>query len=666
MIAVLSAGCPELTESQDIPDELNPPDYADLGAVREMVSLNGGTVTGSGADGVFINGRIVKISPFMIAKYETAWDLWNKVRSRSEKYSYVYTSGSGYQGHQASSLSGTGSGTSGASWPVQERNARSVTQISWRDAVVWCNAYSEMCGLEPVYLSAAGGTVLRDAASDAVDSAFWDRTKNGWRLPTEAEWEYAARGGDPAKASEWDKIHAGSNTIGDVAWYGINSEQLTVTHKNYGVHPVGSLAPNAAGFCDMSGNVFEWCWDLYALNAASNDSAWTTGGIVTNPAGAAGGAERIARGGAWRNAESNCTVTYRGHQTTSVRYNHIGSRLARNTGGPDAGFVNPVNTAALPDPFLFYHDGWYYLAWTTGGGVRLARSKTIAGFWGSAVGDLDSKVLWTPGADNPYRYDVWAPEIHNLDGKWYCYYTATNNSVEPARDASRRSLVLECSAANPWDGTWTEKARVFDSANDFYSIDATVMKFSDKRYFVWSGKPNSSLGQCIYITEMENPWTLRNGTSVQISVPAESWEKVGWSVNEGPAILYTDNYTAIVYSASGYSSGGGSSAVTGYCLGMLRIANNKNPLNKADWTKETSPLFTTDPARGLYNPGHNSFFKSPDGTELWMAYHAYTDIARTGPRMLFLQPFTLNAADEKPVFGSPMFPNIRIKLPSGE
>jgi len=166
-----------------------------------------------------------------------------------------------------------------------------VENVTWYDAVEFCNKKSEKEGLEKCY-SGSGETIKCDF------------TKNGYRLPTEAEWEYAARGGNKSKGYKY----SGSNNINEVAWYSKNFR--------YKPHAVGGKKPNELGIYDMSGNIAEWCWDWFGSYSSSSQK---------NPTGASSSSYRVNRGG----HTSFCRVVDRDHCSPYNSYNNLGFRYVR-------------------------------------------------------------------------------------------------------------------------------------------------------------------------------------------------------------------------------------------------------------------------------------------------------------------------------------------------
>jgi formylglycine-generating enzyme required for sulfatase activity len=140
-------------------------------------------------------------------------------------------------------------------------------------------------------------------------------TGKTFRLPTEAEWEYAARGGNKSRGYKY----SGGDNIDAVAWYDGNSWYKDESHPDYGTHPVGQKQANELGLHDMSGNVNEWCHDRYSLYS---------GGSQTNPVGPSSGSIRVNRGGSWFDDAGSCRVSYRNGYTPANRDNNLGLRLA--------------------------------------------------------------------------------------------------------------------------------------------------------------------------------------------------------------------------------------------------------------------------------------------------------------------------------------------------
>ncbi|MBZ4190410.1 family 43 glycosylhydrolase [Niabella beijingensis] len=314
----------------------------------------------------------------------------------------------------------------------------------------------------------------------------------------------------------------------------------------------------------------------------------------------------------------------------------------------DTTFTNPILPGG-PDPWVVQKDGMYYYTYTQGGKLVLYGTRNL-----SELASATRKDAWVPPSGTPYSKNLWAPELHQINGKWYFYFAADNGS-----NANHRMYVVENSAADPMEGSWMMKGKVADST-DQWAIDGTILQYKGTLYMLWSGGNAGAPPQSLYIAKMSNPWTI-TGEKVKISTPDYSWEKNGNAINEGPQVLRgPGGRVFIVYSASGYW-------VDGYCLGLLSLEANGDPLNPEDWTKTPQPVFSMKAESGAYGPGHNGFFKSPDGTEDWIIYHARSlpNGGSNNGRNPRIQKFTWNA-DGTPNFGEPVKINEPVRKPSGE
>lgn len=317
---------------------------------------------------------------------------------------------------------------------------------------------------------------------------------------------------------------------------------------------------------------------------------------------------------------------------------------------PPGTFTNPIRQRA-PDPWIVYHDGNYYLTSTVGWGVAVRKAPTLAG-----LGEAKDVAVWRGGGPGfeGYTRDVWAPELHSLNGKWYIYYCATDGP-----DGNRRIFALEGQTADPL-GAYTFKGKVAAPGADFYAIDPSVFQKADgSLYLLWSGHAGPGGGpQNIYIAPLSDPWTI-SGPRVQLSTPEFDWEKHGWRVNEGPEALTHNGTTYVTYSGSGYTT-------PDYSLGLL---TNKSGdlLNATAWTKSPLPVLSRyqGPDGLVSGPGHNGFFKSPDGKEDWVVFHGRLVDEGRAPRHAFAERISW-ATDGTPEFEHPVPPGVPLAVPSGE
>lgn len=311
---------------------------------------------------------------------------------------------------------------------------------------------------------------------------------------------------------------------------------------------------------------------------------------------------------------------------------------------------NPLNVNGGADPWLTYYDGNYYLAATTASStLTMQKSPTLAGL-------KTAERVPTYFETDPSRCcNMWAPEFRLLDGpdgpRWYFYYTAGTWGTFD----NQHTHVLESAGTDPM-GPYAYKARLFDLANDVWAIDGSVLQLNGALYFLFSSWVDRF--QTLFIAPMSNPWTL-SGSRVAISQPEYEWEQSGAFVNEGPVALQHDGKTFIVYSAS-------FCATPDYKLGLLTY-NGGDPVSAGSWIKTPEPVFERSDENGVFGPGHNGFFQSPDGTEDWIVYHA-NDSAEggcDGLRTTRVQKFTWNA-DGTPNFGVPVSTDAEIATPSGD
>ena len=318
-------------------------------------------------------------------------------------------------------------------------------------------------------------------------------------------------------------------------------------------------------------------------------------------------------------------------------------------------FTNPIAERGA-DPWLTYYKGNYYLMASTFGENRLTmrKSRTLAGLRTAPFAEIYKST------DPSHCCLVWAPEFHLLDGphgkRWYVYFTAGDGEID-----NQRSHVLESEGTDPM-GPYHYMGRLFDPAQDTFQLDGSVLRLNGKLYFIAS-QVDGVLPQSLSIYPMTNPWTVAPPRKV-ISQPEHDWENVGsdilgFGVNEAPVQLRHGRRNFIVYSAS-YC------ATDSYALGLLTYRGG-DPTEASSWSKSPEPVFEGSPENGVWSPGHNGFFKSPDGSEDWIVYHGNpSPEPNCGPgRTARAQRFTWNR-DGTPNFGTPVPLGVPLRAPSGE
>jgi GH43 family beta-xylosidase len=233
--------------------------------------------------------------------------------------------------------------------------------------------------------------------------------------------------------------------------------------------------------------------------------------------------------------------------------------------------------------------------------------------------NAEKKTIWIAPKNTDYSAEIWAPEFHFIDGKWYVYFAADNGSNE-----THRMYVLENNSEDPMKGEFTFKGKMA-AQTDKWAIDGNVFTYKKQLYMIWSGWEGDTNGQQnIYIAKMKSP-TQIEGDRVRISSPTNSWELFGAlhddinpaqvNVNEGPQFLSHAKKAFIVFSASGCWT-------DNYSLGLLTFTGKDNLLDASAWKKSEQPILSQSDKNKVYAPGHNSFFKSPNGKEDWILYHA--------------------------------------------
>lgn len=299
-------------------------------------------------------------------------------------------------------------------------------------------------------------------------------------------------------------------------------------------------------------------------------------------------------------------------------------------------FTNPILPAGA-DPWLIVDGGKWYFTCTRG-----SRLEIICADSPGRLADGEVRTVWKPPVSGPGSVQLWAPELHRIDGKWIIYYAASDGTG----DDGRRMHAVVCDG-EPMTGVWSYLG-MLNTARA--GLDGTVMEVRGQKYFLYAGYGDfDGHGSAVYISRMKDPCTLEGGETC-LTEPRLGWERRGgMPINEGPTILKRNSRVFVVYSASATWS-------EDYCLGMLTAVEDADLMDAGSWVKSPRPVFWKNAEERVLAPGHNSFCRYGDADLI--VYHAIDgqggqgnlDASKRNPR---IQPISWRS-DGAPDFGRPV------------
>lgn len=242
--------------------------------------------------------------------------------------------------------------------------------------------------------------------------------------------------------------------------------------------------------------------------------------------------------------------------------------------------------------------------------IILRKSETVMG-----LKDAEEITVWKAHEKGNMAKHIWAPEIHEIQGKWYIFFAAGDSDNK----WNIRPYVLECDSADPINATWTERGKVQSCDSDKvsfngFSLDMTYFKHNGKHYLIWAEIVGDS---SLFMAEIDPkcPWRLIS-EPILLSKPEYPWETVRFRVNEGASVLEGKDKIFIFFSASGTGEE--------YCMGYLWAYKDSELMKKEVWHKVKKPFLSTKELSGQVGPGHNSFVTDENG-QLLLVYHARPD-----------------------------------------
>ena len=306
-------------------------------------------------------------------------------------------------------------------------------------------------------------------------------------------------------------------------------------------------------------------------------------------------------------------------------------------------FTNPIAEHGN-DPWIVMQGGYYYYCYSESGGIRVSKMKNFI-----ELGEAKAERVWTAPGNTIYSKEIWAPELHYLNGEWYIYFAADDGNND-----NHKMYVLKGTSQDPTEQF--EFVGVISDSSNKWAIDGTVMQYKDELYFVWSGwEGYENIKQDIYIAKMSDPCTI-SSERVMISTPDLFWEKYGDpKINEGPVAISHDGTMHIVYSAS-------ASWLNAYCLGLLTLKNGEDPLVAENWVKADRPILRESAT--VFGPGHCSFttVMNEGEEEIWVVYHANVESGSGwGGRKVFTQKVEWDE-NNYPVIGEPVDAGVELTI----
>lgn len=281
--------------------------------------------------------------------------------------------------------------------------------------------------------------------------------------------------------------------------------------------------------------------------------------------------------------------------------------------------TNPYNNPFIPeraDPYIVKGDGCYYFtaSYPAFGDAEhgydrivLRKSETVSG-----LAAAEEITVWKAHEEGIMARHIWAPELHCIKGKWYIFFAAGDKD----NVWNIRPYVLACEGDEPVRDSWTEKGKMQSTQEDSvsfnsFSLDMTYFEHKGKHYLIWAEIIGDS---SLFMAEInpDEPWRLTS-KPILLTKPEYDWEKVRFRVNEGPSVIKNNDKIIVFFSASGTGSE--------YCMGMLYMNTEDDPMNTDSWTKVSEPILSTEDLIGESGPGHNSVVTDEEG-RLLLVYHA--------------------------------------------